>query len=178
MTKSISWYILGGLSLIAGFFAFLNPAAATFATETLTGASFLAIGLLQFIGAFRQDGWKARTWASVIAVAFIALGVSLLANPLAGIVSLTILTATTLFVAGLAKVFMAGTFEDRRAFWAVMISGILSLVLSLMILFGLPGTFAITLGLFLACELISTGVAMITIGINLTEIKHLMTTSG
>ncbi|GAA6175393.1 HdeD family acid-resistance protein [Sulfitobacter pacificus] len=164
MTKPTYWYILGGLSLVAGFFALLNPVAATLAAETLAGASFLAIGILQLIFSFREEGWKARTWAIVIAIAFIALGVSLLANPLAGIVSLTILTATMLFVAGLGKLFMARTFDNRQAFWAVLISGLLSLALGLMIMLGMPGTLAITLGLFFAVELISSGAMMIALG--------------
>jgi len=164
MTKPTYWYILGGLSLVAGFFALFNPVAATLAAETLAGASFLAIGILQLIFSFREEGWKARTWAIVIAIAFIALGVSLLANPLAGIVSLTILTATMLFVAGLGKIFMARTFDNRQAFWAVLISGLLSLALGFMIMLGMPGTLAITLGLFFAVELISSGAMMIALG--------------
>lgn len=174
MTKSISWYILGGLSLIAGFFALFNPVAATVAAETLAGASFLAIGILQLIVAFRQEGWKARIWAIVIAVAFIALGVSLLANPLAGIISLTILTATMLFATGLGKVFMAWSFEDRRVFWTVLVSGLLSFALSLMIFFGIPGTLATTLGIFFAVELISTSTAFIAVGVNLADIKRMV----
>ncbi len=164
MTKSISWYILGGLSLIAGFFALFNPVAATFAAETLAGASFLAIGILQLFVAFREEGWKARIWAIVIAVAFIALGVSLLANPVAGIISLTILAAILLFVTGVSKIIMASAFRDRSAYWTILVSGLLSLALALLILFGMPSALAITLGIFFAMELISTGVALISIG--------------
>jgi len=164
MGNSISWYVIGGLSILAGLIAMFNPVAATLAAEKLAGWGFLLVGLLQCVVAFRQTGWKARLWAAVVGVAFFALGVLLLANPLAGIVSLTILSAAMLFVAGFAKIILSNGVKDRTVFWVVVASGTLSILLGFLIVLGLPGTLAVTLGLFLSVELISNGVSMLSIG--------------
>lgn len=164
MSRPISWYILGVMALLAGIFALLNPIAATLAVETIAGASFLAIGLLQAIFAFREDGWKARLWSLIIALAFIALGVMLLSNPIAGAASLTIMVAAMLFIAGVAKFFMALTFDRNEAYWAVLLSGVLSVILAMMIMFNMPASIAVTLGVIFAVELISNGISMILVG--------------
>lgn len=157
------WIILGGFSIVAGVLALANPLAATLTAERLAGWSFLIVGVFEFIAVFRQQSWRGRIWAMLAGLAFAILGIMLLARPLAGILSLTLIVAILLLVAGAVKVAMAFSLERSNAFWMILLSGVLSAVLALMILANFPASAATILGVLLAIELISNGVSMIAL---------------
>lgn len=159
----VFWIVLGGLSIVAGGLALANPLAATLTAERLAGWSFLFIGLLQIIAVFQQKSWRGRIWAILAGLAFAILGVMLLAKPLAGILSLTLIVAILFLMAGAVKVAMAFALERGNGFWLILVSGVLSVVLALMILANFPASAATILGILLAIELISNGVSMIAI---------------
>ena len=74
----VLWIILGVISILAGVLALANPMAATLAAEQIAGWGFLIVGVLQIFLAFRAEGWGARIWAILVALAFILLGIALL----------------------------------------------------------------------------------------------------
>lgn len=163
MSRRILWIILGVISIFAGILALANPLAATLTAEQLAGWTFLLIGILQVFAVFRQDGWRGRIWAILVAVAFILLGVMLLGKPLVGMISLTLTVASLFLVTGIFKFVMAFSLRGTGAFWLVLISGAVSVVLALMIFGNFPSSAATILGVLLAVELISNGVSMIAL---------------
>ncbi|RNF35088.1 HdeD family acid-resistance protein [Paracoccus methylarcula] len=159
----IFWIVLGGLSIVAGVLALANPLAATLTAERLAGWSFLFIGVLEIFAVFQQKSWRGRIWAILAGLAFAILGVMLLARPLAGILSLTLIVAILFLVAGAVKLAMAFSLERGNGFWLILLSGALSIVLALMIFANFPASAATILGVLLAIELISNGVSMIAL---------------
>ena len=125
----ILWIILGVISIIAGVFALANPMAATLAAEQIAGWGFLIVGVLQVYLAFRADGWGARIWAILVALAFILLGIALLGNPLEGIVTLTVLAGIMFMATGIFRVIMSFSLRGTGAFWLVLLSGLLAIEL-------------------------------------------------
>lgn len=91
------------------------------------------------------------------------LGVSLVMHPLAGIVSLTVVTALSFAFAGILKIAMGFSLRSQNGFWVILLSGLLSLVLAIMIFANFQAAAATLLGVLLAIELISNGTVMITI---------------
>ena len=81
--------ILGVITVIAGFFAILNPVAGSIAVTLLTGWLFLLIGILQAVATFQETDWSHRLWSLLLAALAILAGIGLLADPLAGVISLT-----------------------------------------------------------------------------------------
>ena len=163
MAVRVLWIILGIISILAGLLALANPRAATLTAEQLAGWAFLILGVLQFIAIFQQRDWSGRIWSLLLAAAFTILGLSLLANPLAGIVSLTITAAVMFLFTGIAKIVMSFSLRDTGAFWPVMLSGAVSLLLAVMIFANFPASVASILGILLAVELISSGASMIAL---------------
>lgn len=159
----ILWILLGGISIIAGGLALANPLAATLTAERLAGWSFLFIGILQIVAVFRQETWRGRTWAMLAGLAFAVLGFMLLTRPLAGVLSLTLVVAVLFLAAGAFKIAMAFAIERGNAFWMVILSGALSVVLGVMILVNFSASAATLLGVLLAVELISNGVSLIAL---------------
>lgn len=159
----VFWIILGGLSIVAGVLALVNPLAATLTAEQLSGWGFLIIGVFEIIAVFQQKDWRGRIWAMLAGLAFIILGVMLLARPLAGILSLTLIVAILFLVAGAVKLAMAFSLERGKGFWLILLSGALSIILAVMIFANFPASAATILGVLLAIELISSGVSMIAL---------------
>lgn len=164
MGSRVLWIVVGIISVLAGIFALANPLAATLTAEMLAGWGFLIVGVLQVVFAFRDIGWGARIWAILIGLAFVLTGISLLGNPLAGIISLTVMVAVMFLIVGAAKIILSFSLPRGAGFWLLLVSGALSVVLAVMIFANFPQSAAVILGVLLAIELISNGVAMITLG--------------
>ena len=103
------WMITGVLSVAAGLFALANPFAATLTAEYLTGLLFTFIGILILVSAFQDQGWGARLITLVIGALTTLAGINLIAHPLAGILTLTAMTAIFLFVIGAFRLVIAFT---------------------------------------------------------------------
>ncbi len=159
----IFWAILGGLSIIAGGLALANPLAATLTAERLAGWSFLFIGILEMIAVFRQQSWRGRIWALLAGLALAILGIMLLTRPLAGILSLTFIVAILFLTVGALKIAMAFALGRSNAFWMILLSGTLSVILAVMIFVNFPASAATILGVLLAVELISNGISLIAL---------------
>ncbi|MEQ9247113.1 MAG: DUF308 domain-containing protein, partial [Nitratireductor sp.] len=97
----------------------------------------------------------------------LAVGISIIAKPAAGIISLTILVAIMFLVLGVVKVMYAFAFRPLSGWGWVLFSGIVSLLLGVMILADMPWAAATILGILLAVELLSNGVFLLLIAFGL-----------
>ncbi len=162
MTNWLLWLIVGLLSVLGGIFAILNPFAATLAATTLAAWVFIIAGALQVVGVFQTEGWGARIWGLILALAFIWLGISILGNPLQGVLSLTVVAGIMFLATGIAKIIFAFRIRESGYFvWAIL-SGLVSLILGIMVFTNFPYSAAVVLGILLAVELISSGITLIT----------------
>ena len=159
--------VLGAISLVGGIFALANPLPATFAAVLLAGWTFLLFGVLQVIQAFRVRGWPGFLWSLLLGVLTVAVGISLLKNPIAGAVSLTVLVAVLFLVLGVVKVFYGFSLRPVSGWVLAVLSGVLSVVLGFMILSNFPYAAASVLGILLAIELLSNGVFLLMVAFGL-----------
>ena len=171
MNTWLFWLFIGVIAILGGVFALLNPLAATFAAEQIAGWLFLFVGVLQVIAGFREEGWSAKIWPILLGLAAVFLGVSLLTNPLAGILALTTVAAIMFLVGGILKIVLAFSLEDRSYFWLIVISGALSVLLAIMVFANFPQSAAILLGVLLGVDLISNGVALVAMALVLRRMK-------
>lgn len=161
MNHWLFWLLIGIVGLIGGVSALLNPFVATVTAEQIAAWFFIISGILQILAVFRTEGWGRRIWALILAAAFLWLGLTLLANPFAGIISLTLMAAIMFFVSGLTKMFGAFTMRGTGYFWMIFLSGAVSVLLAVMVFTNFPQSAAVLLGILLAVELLSSGAALI-----------------
>lgn len=163
MAGKILWIIVGCLSILAGVFALANPLAATLTAEQVAGWGFLIIGILQIFAVFRQVSWGGRIWVLLVGVLMVLLGINLLAKPLEGVLALTLTIAALFLVEGIFKIVLSFSLRGTGAFWLVLISGAISVILAVMIFGNFPASALSILGVLLAVELISNGVSIIAL---------------
>jgi len=177
MTNWFLWLIIGLLIIAGGISALYHPFLATLTAERIAAWVFIGGGILQLIGLFRELSWSARLWQLLLCAAFLFLGLSLLLNPLAGIVSLTLTVAILLLVSGVAKLIMALSARGTIVFWPVLLSGLVSAVLALIVFANFPQSAAVLLGVLLAVELLSTGFAIVAASLFVRRGRKLIETA-
>lgn len=154
----------GAAFLLVGILAIALPVVATLATEVLVAWILIlagAAGLLHMIGGGRSvDAWQLGL-AYALAL---ALGIVLLTFPLAGVETLTMLLVLFLTLEGVLALLLAARWSRDVGNWIwLVVSGIASLAVALMIVFGWPDTSAWAIGLLLGVNLLSTGFALVMI---------------
>ena len=105
----------GIVLLLLGLLAIIVPPIATLAVEILIGWILLASGIVGLISTFRMRGAPGFGWSLVSAVIGIAAGVILLAWPLSGAVSLTLVLSVFLLFEGIASIMLALGYRDQAA---------------------------------------------------------------
>jgi len=162
--------LLAIICIVGGFMALLNPFSATIFAVTLAGWIFLIQGAIQVVHAFRVRDWSGFIWSLGLGVLSLLVGVVLVADPLAGSVSLTLLVAILLLMTGAAKIMFALALRPASGWVWVLASGVVSALLGAMILAGLPASAATILGLLLGIELVSNGVLFLFVALGLRKL--------
>lgn len=156
-----SLLVAGIISLILGTIAILAPLAATVAVVWIIGAVILVQGVIQLIHCFKSAQWSAFAWNLLWAVVYIIAGGLILARPLLGAVTITLLLAAFFIVEGVVKLGLAMKLKPAPRWGWVFFSGIMGLVLGLIIFAGWPGDSLAIMGLLLGIDLIFGGWSMI-----------------
>ncbi len=154
--------------LILGLIAIIVPAIATLAVTILFGWLFLISGIVGLITTFWMWSAPGFWWSLASAVLAILASVWLLAQPIAGPLSLTVLLIAFFLIEGIASIMFA--IDHRRELsgqWGFMLlSGIVDLVLSMLLLTGLPSTAVWALGLLVGINLVFGGMALIAMALH------------
>lgn len=158
------------ISLVGGVLALLNPFAATLAATMLAGWTFIFLGGLQVIQSFQVQGWSGFLWALLFGLLSLVVGVSLVFNPLAGMVSLTLLVAVLFLATGAVKIFYGFSLRPVSGWGWVLFSGIVSFALGILIFADLPWAAVSVLGILLGVELISNGVLFLFVALGLRNL--------
>lgn len=158
----------GIVLFILGLAAVLIPPVATLAVAILIGWILLASGVVGLISTFRMRSAPGFGWSLVSALVAVVAGVLLLARPLSGALSLTLVLTVFLIFEGVASIMMA--LNHRHGFSArwtlLLVSGVVDLILAGIILMGLPGTAAWAIGLLVGINMVFGGSALIAMALH------------
>jgi uncharacterized membrane protein HdeD (DUF308 family) len=166
-------FLVEGLVLVVlGLLAIVLPPIATLAVEILFGWLFLISGIVGLITSFWMRQAPGFWWALLSAVLGIAAGLVLLAWPVSGVVSLTLVLIVFFAIEGIASIMYA--LEHKRElsgrwFW-MLASGIVDLIVAAIILAGLPGSAAWAIGLLVGINMVFGGTALIMMAMHAREI--------
>jgi uncharacterized membrane protein HdeD (DUF308 family) len=165
LRKYSTWFIIYGvLMILLGIFAIARPGVATLAIELTVGWLLIISGLVGLIAVI-SAGTKAPGfwWNLLTSILYLVAGVVLLARPLAGIITLTIILVAYLLAGGIAHIAMAiGYRTQLPSAWVwMLISGLVDIVLALIIMAGFPGTAAWVIGLMVGINFVMMGFAIL-----------------
>lgn len=158
----VFFLIEGIVLLVLGAIAIVLPVLATIALTIVIGWLFLVSGVVGLFTTFWMRSAPGFWWSLLSAVLGIVVGILLLASPVTGAVSLTLLLIAFFVVEGIASIMFA--LEHKREMsgnWGwMLVSGIVDLVLAVMLFAGLPSTAAWAIGLLVGINMVFGGVAL------------------
>jgi len=162
-------YLVEGIVLvILGAAAIVLPPIATLAVTILLGWLFLVSGVVGLFTTFWMRRAPGFWWSLLSAVLGIVVGVLLLAMPVSGAVSLTIVLVAFFIIEGVASIMFA--LDHRRELsgrWGwMLVSGIIDLLLAALIFAGLPSTAAWAIGLLVGINMVFGGAALIAMALH------------
>ncbi len=162
--KNLGWYIAFAIAMmILGILAIVAPVAATFAVERLAGIAFAVGGILLVIHAFKWRISERFFFTFILGAIYFAFGIFLLAYPLGGTLTLTMMLGAFLFVSGVIKIVNAFRIHPSSIWGWVLLSGLISLFLSIVILAGMPLTALWVVGLIVGIDIMFGGLAMLMV---------------
>jgi uncharacterized membrane protein HdeD (DUF308 family) len=161
-------FLIEGIVLVVlGIAALLLPLIAGLAVAILFGWLFLALGVVGLLTTFSMRHAPGFVWSLLSAILTIALGIALLAFPGIGLISLTYLLIAFFIVEGFVTIMYA--LEHKRELtqrWGwMLLSGVVDLVVAVLILLGLPGSFAWALGVIVGINLLFGGASMLAMAL-------------
>jgi uncharacterized membrane protein HdeD (DUF308 family) len=161
-------FLVEGIVLVLlGLLAIVIPPLATLAVTILIGWLFLISGVMGLVTTFWAKGAPGFWWSLVSAIIAIIAGVILLASPVNGSVSLTLVLIVFFIIEGVASI-MYGI-EHRREATArggwIIVSGVIDLILAAIILSGLPGSAAWAIGLLVGINMVFGGTSLIAMAL-------------
>jgi len=164
----VLFLVEGVVLLVLGAIAVVLPPIATLAVTILFGWLFLVSGIVGLVTTFWMRHAPGFWWSLVSAALGIIVGAMLLASPVTGALSLTLVLIAFFLIEGAVSIMFA--LDHKRELsgqwgWMLM-SGIIDLVLAIMIFAGLPSTAAWAVGLLVGINMIFGGTALIAMALH------------
>jgi uncharacterized membrane protein HdeD (DUF308 family) len=159
-------FLVEGIVLVVlGFAAIALPVIATLAVAIFLGWLFLISGIVGLVTTFMMRNAPGFWWSLLSAVLALGAGLVLLAWPVSGAVSLTLVLIVFFLIEGVASIMLALEHREMPRWGWLLASGIVDLILAGLILVGLPGTAAWALGLLVGINMMFGGVSLIAMAL-------------
>ena len=153
----------GILLVILGLAAMLVPPLASLAVTIFLGWLFLISGIAGLALTFWARGMPGFWWSLISAVLGIVAGIILLARPVQGTLTLTIVVGAYFLAEGVTTIMYA--LEHKRELserWSwLLVAGVLDILIAVMIIVGLPGSAEWAIGLLVGINLLFGGASLI-----------------
>jgi uncharacterized membrane protein HdeD (DUF308 family) len=157
----------GILLVILGLAAIILPPLAGLAVTIFLGWMFLVSGIAGLAMTFWARQMPGFWWSLISAALAVLAGLVLLARPMQGVLTLTIVVGAYFLAEGVATIMYA--LEHRRELserWSWMLfAGLLDILIAAMIIAGLPGSAEWAIGLLVGINLLFGGASLIGVAL-------------
>ena len=158
-----AFLIEGILLVVLGLAAMIVPPLASLAVTIVLGWMFLISGVAGLVLTFWARQMPGFWWSLISAALAVSAGIILLARPMQGILTLTIVVGAYFLAEGVATIMYA--LEHRRELserWSwLLVAGLMDILIAFLIISGLPGSAEWAIGLLVGINLVLGGASLI-----------------
>lgn len=162
-----AFLIEGILLVVLGLAAMILPPLASLAVTIFLGWMFLISGIAGLALTFWARAMPGFWWSLLSAALGIIAGIVLLAQPVQGVLTLTIVVGAYFLAEGVSTILYA--LEHRRELserWSwMLVAGIVDIVIAGLIISGLPGSALWAIGLLVGINLLFGGISLIAMAL-------------
>jgi len=158
-----AFLIEGILLAILGLAAMIVPPLASLAVTIFLGWMFLVTGIAGLVISFWARAMPGYWWSLISAALAVLAGGILLARPMQGVLTLTIVVGAYFLAEGVTTIMYA--LEHRRELserWSwLLVAGLMDILIAFFIIAGLPGSAEWAIGLLVGINLLFGGATLI-----------------
>ena len=165
--ESAGWTIaFGVLLIILGLCALMAPLIAGVAVTVLLGWLLILGGVAHLVVSWQLRQAGGLIWELLIGLAYLVMGIFLLAHPVAGLVALTAFLGCYLLIKGIFELIMwFGLRRTRGGRW-LLFDAIISLLLSALIWLHLPNSATWVIGTLVGFGILFSGISRLVLGMH------------
>lgn len=166
MSESNSgWFtVLGVAMILAGIVAIGTPYVAAFAVNIFIGWTLVFVGIAEIVHTFSSPGWGGFLWELMVGVLTAFAGFFMIFNPVAGVLTLTLILAFSLVFRGILKIMLGMKLRPAPGSGMIIAGGIIALLLGALIYSEWPSGSAQIIGIIIGVNLLVDGIGMISHG--------------
>lgn len=173
--QASTWSILWGVSLIVlGMLAVGSPLLAAVAVNAFIAWLLVLAGVVHLIIAFHAHGAGSMIWKLLVGIAYIAFGVYLVAHPVLGVASLTLVLASLFLVEGIFDIVLFFRMRPLQGSSWILLDGIVTLALGLMIYARWPSSSAWAIGTLVGVSMIFSGVTRVMLSLAVRKVTAVL----
>jgi uncharacterized membrane protein HdeD (DUF308 family) len=174
-----TWSMLCGVLLIVlGLLAVGSPTLAAVAVNVLIAWLIVLAGVVHLVLAFHAHRGGSLLWKLLVGVAYVFFGVYLIAHPVLGVVSLTLVLASLFLVEGIFDIALFFQMRAVGGSGVILVDGIVTLLLGLMIYLQWPSSSNWAIGTLVGVSLIISGITRLMLSFAVRKITLGLTASS
>jgi uncharacterized membrane protein HdeD (DUF308 family) len=152
----------GIVMMVLGLLAVAMPNIATLAVEIFVGWLFFIAGIFRAVSVWHSRRMPGFGWSMLSALLAVLLGLILIARPLAGVLTLTMVLLAFFVLEGITAIVVAVQHRDHLTSWGwVLFSGIIDLLLAYLIWQGWPSSASWAIGLLVGINMVFFGLSLL-----------------
>jgi uncharacterized membrane protein HdeD (DUF308 family) len=152
----------GIVMMVLGFLAVAEPNVATIAVGIFVGWLFFIGGIFRALSVWQSRGMPGFAWSMLTALLAIVLGLILIFQPLAGVLTLTMVLIAFFILEGITAIVLAVQHREHLWSWGwVLFSGIVDLLLAFLIWDGWPSSADWAIGLLVGINMLFFGLSLV-----------------
>jgi uncharacterized membrane protein HdeD (DUF308 family) len=152
----------GIVMIVFGLLAVAMPNIATLAVEIFVGWLFLIGGIFRAVSVWHARRMPGFGWSMLSALLAVLLGLILIARPLAGVLTLTMVLVAFFILEGITAIVIAVQHRDHLTSWGwVLLSGFIDLFLAYLIWQGWPSSAGWAIGLLVGINMVFLGLSLL-----------------
>ena len=152
----------GILLMVFGLLAVAMPNIATLAVEIFVGWLFFIAGIFRAVSVWHARQMPGFGWSMLSGLLAVLLGLILIARPLAGVLTLTMVLIAFFVLEGITAIVVAVQHREHLRSWGwVLFSGIVDLLLAYLIWAGWPSSADWAIGLLVGINMVFLGLSLL-----------------
>lgn len=173
---SSRWSILWGvLLIIGGIMAVAWPRFTAVAVSAFIAWLIVLAGCEHIIYAFHAKSVGSTIWDALVGVAYIAVGIYVVAHPQIGVASLTLLLAGLFFLEGVLEIIGYFQLRHGRGSGWFLLDGIITLLIGGLILAHWPSSSQWVVGTLVGLSMVVSGVTRVMMSLASRRLEALPT---
>ena len=145
--------------IVCGILAIALPLASSIGIAIILAWLILFAGIWHLVFAFQARGVGAVLWQILLALLYGIIGLYMLMNPLVGLLSLTLVLATFLFIEGVLEIVFYFRLRGIRHSGWILCDGIVTLFLGILVWAQWPSSAVWLIGTLVGVSLIFSGIS-------------------